>query len=161
MRTPPLLHPISMSRRRVLPALAASGGIVSSHSFAAFVTRSAQASLRLNTGVGCKWREQARRRSSRRRRLVQMLQELTSAILRHQATSPTSRSPPPSTSQRCRHPRARAHTTQPALIVPQELRERALRFVRADGALEVIIKEKALPETPPNALLVLCLDAVG
>ena len=49
----------------------------------------------------------------------------------------------------------------PALVVPQELRERALRFVRADGALEVIIKEKALPETPPNALLVLCLDAVG
>ena len=79
-----------------------------------------------------------------------------------------SRRPPPSTSQRCRHPRAHAHCgsararipPNPALVVPQELRERALRFVRADGAPEVIIKEKALPETPPNALLVLCLDAV-
>ena len=90
-----------------------------------------------------------------------MLQELTSAILRHQATSPTTAG-----DRRRRHRKgadtlARARIPpNPALVVPQELRERALRFVRADGAPEVIIKEKALPETPPNALLVLCLDAV-
>jgi len=37
--------------------------------------------------------------------------------------------------------------------VAKELRERALRIVRAGGAAEVITNEKALPETPPNALL--------
>ena len=48
----------------------------------------------------------------------------------------------------------------PSLVVPQELRERAVRIVQAGGASETIAAEEPLPETPPNALLVLCLEAV-
>ena len=97
------------------------------------------------------------------------MQEVKSRFQRHQRTPSTRRGPLRSTSQRCRWPSAtralkRAHhpnRPNPSLAVPQELRERALRIIRAGGAAEAITGENALPDTPPNTLLLLSLDARG
>ena len=166
VRTPPLLHAISMSR--VLSARAASGSNTSPHSRAAFLPHFAQVILRLNRAQRCKWRIWEQRKSSRRCRPMQIFHEVTIAFYRHRLTTPACRSRHPSTSQRCRcprfsrrrAPRRAPHHPDPTLFFPQELRERALRIVRAGGAAEVITNEKALPETPPNALLLHCLEAV-
>ena len=51
-------------------------------------------------------------------------------------------------------------TSNSRCAVPQELQDRVLRIVRAKGDAEALEKEKPLPETPPNVLLLLTLKVV-